>query len=539
SMGIASAFEGSGFGRVILTATDSTQYAWEGDKVIGNTQKSVFTHFLIEGLKGDADHNNDGCIDIDELYDYAYEQVVRRTPKQTPGKWSYKQQGDIILRDNLKPRDVKPAPLPAEIVELLSHPSSGVRKGGVQDLIGLLDGKHIGLARAAEEKLKEIAENDDSLNLRKIAHDALAAHGLLSEDDAELEKLKSQAIQYELKGDFENALQTYHKIKRIDPASPRIDIKIAELEKRLHALPDNSNQDSTPWRLIVGIAAGLLATGLLIWGGSKLLQNLPPATFEATLTSQPQQTDTSLPTGAIPPSTKDGMILVHVPAGEFIMGSDDGSDNEKPAHTVKTHAFWIDQTEVTTAMYAQCVQDKKCNPPDSIKSATHDNYYGNFAFRYYPVIYVSWNDANQYCTWAGRRLPTEAEWEKAARGVDGRRYPWGNDIGDKFLNYNDIEGDTTRVGKYYDGASDYGAVDMAGNVWEWVADWYSATYYASSPSSNPTGPEAGTYRVIKGGSWSGGVTDASLIVRSSYREWRIPARVDAAQGFRCAMDATP
>jgi uncharacterized caspase-like protein len=96
SMGIATAFEGSGFGRIVLTATDATQYAWEGDKVIGNTQKSVFTHFLIEGLKGDADLDGDGRIDVDELYDYTYEQVVRRTPKQTPGKWSYRQQGDII-----------------------------------------------------------------------------------------------------------------------------------------------------------------------------------------------------------------------------------------------------------------------------------------------------------------------------------------------------------------------------------------------------------------------------------------------------------
>jgi uncharacterized caspase-like protein len=115
SMGIATAFEGSGFGRVVLTATDATQYAWEGDKVIGNTQKSVFTHFLIEGLKGDADGDGDGDgrIDVDELYDYAYEQVVRRTPKQTPGKWSYKQQGNIVLRDNLKPRDLKSESLPS------------------------------------------------------------------------------------------------------------------------------------------------------------------------------------------------------------------------------------------------------------------------------------------------------------------------------------------------------------------------------------------------------------------------------------------
>lgn len=184
SMGIATAFEGSGFGRVVLTATDATQYAWEGDKVIGDTQKSVFTHFLIEGLKGEADRNGDGCVDVDELYDYAYEEVVRRTPKQTPGKWSYKQQGDIILRDNIKVRDVKAVPLPPEILELLTHHNPAVRKTGVQDLIRFLNGKHLGLARAAEDKLREIASSDDSFSLRRIAIDVLNARGLILEQPA-------------------------------------------------------------------------------------------------------------------------------------------------------------------------------------------------------------------------------------------------------------------------------------------------------------------------------------------------------------------
>jgi hypothetical protein len=181
SMGIATAFEGSGFGRVVLTATDATKYAWEGDKVIGDTQKSVFTHFLIEGLKGDADQNGDGRIDVDELYDYAYDQVVRQTPKQTPGKWSYRQQGDLILRENLKPRQVKPTPLPSDLLELLSYPNFSVRRAAIQELIPFLDGKHSGLARAAEEKLREITTNDASLDLRKIASNALKAHGLIEE----------------------------------------------------------------------------------------------------------------------------------------------------------------------------------------------------------------------------------------------------------------------------------------------------------------------------------------------------------------------
>jgi uncharacterized caspase-like protein len=191
SMGIATAFEGSGFGRVVLTASDATQYAWEGDKVIGDTQKSVFTHFLIEGLKGEADRDGDGRIRVDELYDYTYEQVVHLTPKQTPGKWSYKQQGNIILRENLKIHEVKPAPLPSDLLEALSQPSSFMRSSGVQELIRLLDGKNLGLARAAEEKLREIAAGDDSLRLRKTASETLVSRGFTLEPPMPPETPKS------------------------------------------------------------------------------------------------------------------------------------------------------------------------------------------------------------------------------------------------------------------------------------------------------------------------------------------------------------
>ena len=178
SIGTAKAFEGTGYGRVILTASDSTQFAWEGDKVIGgDITSSLFTHFLVKGLEGEADLDWDGRITIDELYDYSYEQVVRHTPKQTPGKWSYKQQGEIFLRENLKLAEVKPAPLPVDVLELITHSNSGVRKVAVQELITLLEGKHLGLARSAQQKLREIAENDDSLSLRRVAAEALTAHG--------------------------------------------------------------------------------------------------------------------------------------------------------------------------------------------------------------------------------------------------------------------------------------------------------------------------------------------------------------------------
>lgn len=599
SMGIATAFEGSGFGRVVLTATDATQYAWEGDKVIGATQKSVFTHFLIEGLKGDADRDGDGRIHIDELYNYAYEQVVRRTPKQTPGKWSYKQQGDIILRENLKPRDVKPAPLPADLLDLLSHPNSSVRRVGIQDLISLLDGKHLGLARGAQEKLREIAESDDSLTLRKTASDTLITHGIPVEQPAPvemveekqqeeipnvpveqktgLENLSSQAIQYELKGDFWNALQTYYQIKRIDPAFPRVDIKIRELEEELRPEPAASPPPSErveqavplkramPVRLIAGIAGGLLIIALCIWGSASLLNNLPIAPPEPTRTSQPTETraptqisvsatQTSAPPapalgiGSTMISDKDGMTLLYVPAGEFIMGSNETFyDEEMPAHTVYLDAYWIDQIEVTNSMYAKCVQAGQCNPPSSIKSSTADIYYGIPYYGDYPVIYVSWNDANNYCSWADRRLPTEAEWEKAASWDDETKtkyiYPWGNSSSCSFANYIGREvtgnplvsmttcvGDTTKVGTYESGKSPYGVYDMVGNVQEWVAD--SFELYPGGHVREGTSPQE-TDRIARGGSWNRGYSNAIG------RHWTDPATTTEELGFRCALGANP
>jgi len=173
SVGTASAFEGTGYGRVVLTASDSTQFAWEGDKVIGETTNSLFTHFLVKGLEGDADRDGDGTITVDELYDYAYEQIVSRTPKQTPGKWSYKQQGEIVLRQNIRIEDTRPVPLPDDLVAAINSSLPYVREGAVRQLDVLLSGRNLGLARSARLALEKIVEEDDSRHVSKIAADVL------------------------------------------------------------------------------------------------------------------------------------------------------------------------------------------------------------------------------------------------------------------------------------------------------------------------------------------------------------------------------
>jgi serine/threonine-protein kinase len=223
--------------------------------------------------------------------------------------------------------------------------------------------------------------------------------------------------------------------------------------------------------------------------------------------------------------------MVFVPAGPFEMGSNSGDNSEKPVHTVTLDSFWIDRTEVTNAIYELCVNAGACTSPGYPGSYSRPSYYGDSQFADYPVIFVSWHDAEAYCEWAGRRLPTEAEWEKAARGTDGGTFPWGNASPDaNLLNFDMNVGDTTEVGEYPGGASPYGALDMAGNVWEWVNDWHGETYYSSSPSENPPGPSSGSLRVLRGGSFN--LPDDS--VRAADRVRFRPTDSDSIVGFRCA-----
>ncbi|HEY3312136.1 MAG TPA: SUMF1/EgtB/PvdO family nonheme iron enzyme [Anaerolineales bacterium] len=227
---------------------------------------------------------------------------------------------------------------------------------------------------------------------------------------------------------------------------------------------------------------------------------------------------------------KDNMLMVYVEAGAFQMGGGNTWPNENPEHSVILDAFWIDQTEVTNGKYALCVQSKACTPPSEPSSVKYVSYYGSAQYENYPVVHISWDQARAYCTWAGGRLPTEAEWEKAARGKDGRIYPWGSDIGKTFANYDQRDGDTSAVGSYEIGKSPYGAYDMAGNVWEWVADWYDDTYYRDAPSSNPAGPSMGIKRVLRGGSWF----NKDYTIRTTYRYGSDPSLSDVLNGFRCA-----
>lgn len=235
--------------------------------------------------------------------------------------------------------------------------------------------------------------------------------------------------------------------------------------------------------------------------------------------------------GATTIVAQDGKEMVYVPAGEFVMGSETGHADEKPPHRVYLDAFFIDRYPVTNAEYKKFVEAAGRKPPSHWQNGkippgkeTH------------PVVNVSWNDAAAYAAWAGKRLPTEAEWEKAASWDplknEKRVYPWGDRFDAALCNSKESGiGGTTPVGKYSpQGDSPYGAADMAGNVWEWCADWYDSGYYKNSPKQNPTGPSSGPSRVRRGGSWYVSVN----LVRASYRGRSVPDSWDDYLGFRCS-----
>lgn len=269
-------------------------------------------------------------------------------------------------------------------------------------------------------------------------------------------------------------------------------------------------------------------------------------------TSTPQPSPTALPTigaGSVMLAPGDLRPMAYVPAGSFWMGAADADANadpdERPRHQVELGAYWIDLYEVTHIDYWKCVQAGACEAPAEV-DMNGRSYAFAAEIENAAVINVTWYDARDYCTWAGKRLPSEAEWERAARGDDDRIFPWGDETDDIHLawscsrgciydpDFPEVYDDFSRpatVGSFPDGVSPYGLFDMAGNVWEWVQDWYAAEAYDQPGQVNPTGPVEGDYRVVRGGSWLSPVTD----LRSSYRQARGPTTAWIDVGFRCAI----
>ncbi|MBT7191913.1 MAG: SUMF1/EgtB/PvdO family nonheme iron enzyme [Anaerolineae bacterium] len=328
--------------------------------------------------------------------------------------------------------------------------------------------------------------------------------------------------------------------------------------------------------LILVISLGILASWLVKRGKAippetQSVTKMVPVTAAATETSVVTMTPTTivipeLGIGSSQIRSTDGMEMMYVPAAEFIMGFEDTE------HSLYLNAYWIDKTEVTNAMFQIFVEEtghitdaeiigkaQGWNGSD-ISMVNGANWMHPLEpetditdLENHPVVQVSWNDAFAYCQWAGGRLPTEAEWEMAARGTDGRNYPWGNrEPMNNLLNFADaslgeysswVPADefddawafTAPVGSYPDGISPYGVNDMVGNVWEWVNDWHDPNYHKSPITENPTGPETGAFKVVRGGSWYNSRSSEQFIASSRIKD--VTDSAFAHLGFRCAEGA--
>jgi formylglycine-generating enzyme required for sulfatase activity len=297
----------------------------------------------------------------------------------------------------------------------------------------------------------------------------------------------------------------------------------------------------------------LLVLLLVGCGNSEYLQTESPtmvgpsATYklkDETSVSSTDQLSTKTPKPAI---ENRASVTVMIPSGTFLMGDkpetglavcevsrtgcslDDFLD-EAPVHEVFLDAFWIDKFEVTNLDFRRCVDAGVCTAPKFLE------FFHNPDFRNHPVVFVSWHQAEEYCQWVGGHLPSEAQWEKAAKGEDVRLFPWGDELNCGKANLRGCtQGLTAEIGSYPEGASPFGVIDMAGNVAEWVADWYDSAYYSDSPYENPAGPEEGEMKVARGGSWKNPFAG----VRVTNRSANFPEGFSSGTGFRCGYDAQP
>lgn len=280
-------------------------------------------------------------------------------------------------------------------------------------------------------------------------------------------------------------------------------------------------------------------------------QIIAALTAITTVTPSPVPSSTPIPTPEPLVDERTQARMIYMPGGIFRMGADDTNPDEAPSHLIRLDSYFIDETEVTNGQYRICVQDGECAPPSRPGATYHPAYFGDPGFDNFPVIFVNWFDARDFCAWRGARLPTEAEWERAA-GFDPTMaikytYPWGDEFDGTLLNFCDVNcplddrntdfddehRDTAPVASYPEGASIVGLFDVSGNVMEWVNDWYDPRFYAGSTDTNPLGPLEGEFKTVRGGSWLSSEDEVRVSGRGSYD----PSVSRAHLGFRCAMTA--
>lgn len=613
TVGTGPAFKGDGTGRVILTATDSTQHAWEGDNLIKGDGGSRFTHFLIEGLQtGKADRLKKGHITIDDLYEYVYEQVKTNSPEakpQTPQRWGYSRVGDLLIAKNphIYPQAKKPPPrriggvVTREDLRQVLDDLFEVEQ--IEDIafdLGL-DERNLGSTKSAKIRalLRQLDQQARLTDLIDWLHRNIPE--LFKEVFGERETVQlelryfTSAPQREIPpsdfGGSQSELSSAGGLKKTaNPSSPPSSKSTGGLQKRrdpgktqttgglkkrssstMNAQSTSTRTTGFSWRAIPLWGWGVAVLGLIVLifafnslGGSRTPDDGLTPTQPVTETTDSEQLASEKDASAssdddsntdFVPAAVDGIEWVEIPAGPFMMGAAEGDvgadDDEFPLHEVTLDAYWIAKTEVTNAQYKQFVDATGHRTPSCVwENGSIPNGLEN-----HPVVCVSWDDAVAYTEWLSAEtgmniaLPSEAEWEKAARGeAQPLIYPWGNTFEGTFLNYCDSncgldwrdpdvdDGFELRapVGSFPDGASPYGVLDMSGNVWEWTSTIYDQDAFPY-PYDGADGREDLTdgdaLRVLRGGSFY----DNPENVRASYRYGYVTYyRLDSG-GFRVVV----
>ena len=484
--------------RLYLTAEAkrlNAPYSWEGD------QYSVALDYYNQAIKTNPRYAPSylGRARVNALFDGQYHVLIdlnRAINSDDHYTEAYLERGMYFLSKN----DPTSAKSDLQMAAKLNPNSPLVQLNLARVLLKLGENK---AALAAAQKAKAL--DVTSIDAYQVLSIAYRANGRMKDAD-----------------DNDDFLKTYDGTPTITPVVVLF----------ISVTPDSLTYDSTP---------EITRTPDAITRLPKMPTRIPSSTV--VLTSTPEPTSTPLPTVFadtrnvqmvlvpgidMPESDINNNLYLPLFIGPFTMGSELGDADEKPVFQITLGTFYIDKYEVTNSSYKNCVESGRCQPPFKTSSRTHPSYYGNPQFDNYPVVYVDWGMAKAYCEWRNARLPSEAEWEKAARGIDARTYPWGESINKSYANYGQNVGDTKAVGSYESGKSIFGAYDMAGNVWEWVADWYIGKYFVKDES--PIVPLRGDYRVLRGGSWY----DPAHAVRAANREYNIPSDKYYLVGFRCA-----
>lgn len=466
-------------GITIMSSSSAAEQSQEGKQFCGG--HGAFTCALLNGLKGGADFDRNGMVQIRELFDYTYREVKTSTRGiQHPaieGRY-----------DNGLPLVTTPIPPVVDATPKAVQPK-----------------KEIDLSEY--ERIQELADYQSKMEQAWKAVQSLAQLRT-SERSSRLALMDKFTKDFPVDNPHLKELEGLRKRFEQEARTPPV-------EKSPTAGPLPSKERPTPTGATSKASSAEELKGIEV-------ASLPTYKIPQLIPRQKEFTG------------KDGVPMVLIPGGEFIMGSEEKPE-ERPPHPVYLADYFIDIFEVTTSLYRRFLVMTKHESPykwEDVLEGRDDNK---------PVIGVTHHDAVAYCRWAEKRLPTEAEWEKAARSTDQRRFPWGNEepseVRGNFGHCCGWKGYSllSAVGTTEQGKSLYGVHDLAGNVWEWVSDWYAPDYYKKSPSSNPTGPSTGDRKVIRGGSWSNAVAD----LRVTARDRVPPAYKNMSLGFRCARDFQP